>query len=226
MTQFLAAFIAGVGTFFLPCILPLLPGYLSLISGYSAAELLKDSEGKHSRRVLQGALLFCAGFSVAFTLLGAAASAAGTLLYEWRGPIMKALGVLMVIMGLQMAGVFKLRMFNYERRVPLKKFSGTPYGAFLMGFAFALGWSPCVGPVLSGILAVAAGQEMGRGMALLFVYSLGLAAPLLAAAWLTVPVFGFLSRFRGGVRKVEIAAGIVLAVFGVLLFSDRLMFVG
>jgi cytochrome c-type biogenesis protein len=226
VTQFLAAFGAGAASFLSPCILPLLPGYLSLISGYSAAELLKDSEGKHSRRVLQGALLFCAGFAIAFSLLGAAASAVGMLLDAWRGPIMKGLGVLMVVMGLQMAGVFDLRFFNYEKRVPLKKFSGTHYGAFLMGFAFALGWSPCIGPILSGILVLAAGQEMGRGMALLFVYSLGLAAPFLAAAWLTVPVFGLLSRFRGGVRKVEIAAGVVLAVFGALLFFDRLMFVG
>lgn len=226
MTQFLAAFGAGAASFLSPCILPLLPGYLSLISGCSAAELLKDSEGKLSRRVLQGALLFCAGFAIAFSLLGAAASAAGALLYDWRGPIMKVLGVLLAVMGLQMAGVFNLRVFNYEKRVPLKKFGGTHYGAFLMGFAFALGWSPCIGPMLSGILALAAGQEMGRGVALLFVYSLGLAVPFLAAAWLTVPVFGFLSRFRGGIRKVEIAAGIVLAVFGVLLFFDRLMFVG
>ncbi len=226
MTQFLAAFGAGAASFLSPCILPLLPGYLSLISGFSAAELLKDSEGRHSRRVLQGALLFCAGFSIAFSLLGAAASAVGMLLDSWRGPIMKGLGVLMVAMGLQMAGVFDLRIFNYEKRVPLKKFSGTHYGAFLMGFAFALGWSPCIGPILSGILVLAAGQEMGRGVALLFVYSMGLAVPFLAAAWLTVPVFGFLSRFRGGVRKVEIAAGVVLAVFGALLFFDRLMFVG
>lgn len=225
MTQFLAAFGAGAASFLSPCILPLLPGYLSLISGCSAAEILKDSEGRLSRRVLQGALLFCAGFAIAFSLLGAAASAAGALLDAWRGPIMKILGALMVAMGLQMAGVFSLRIFNYERRVPLKKFSGTHYGAFLMGFAFALGWSPCIGPILSGILVLAAGQEPGRGMALLFVYSLGLAAPFLAAAWLTVPVFGLLARFQGGVRKVEIAAGAVLALFGALLFFDRLMFV-
>lgn len=226
MTQFLAAFGAGAASFLSPCILPLLPGYLSLISGYSAAELLKDSEGRLSGRVLKGALLFCAGFAIAFSLLGAAASAAGMLLDAWRGPIMKGLGVLMVVMGLQMAGLFDLRMFNYEKRVPLKKFSGTSYGAFLMGFAFALGWSPCIGPILSGILVLAAGQAVGKGMALLFVYSLGLAAPFLAAAWLTVPMFNFLSRFRGGVRKVEVAAGVILTVFGLLLFFDRLMFVG
>jgi len=226
VTQFLAAFGAGAASFLSPCILPLLPGYLSLISGYSASELLKDSEGRLSRGVLKGALLFCAGFAIAFTLLGAAASAVGMLLDAWRGPVMKALGALMVLMGLQMAGLFELKLFNYERRVPLKKFSGTAYGAFLMGFAFALGWSPCIGPILSGILVLAAGQEVGRGMSLLFVYSLGLAAPFLAAAWLTVPVFGFLARFRGGMRKVEIAAGAVLVVFGVLLMLDRLMFVG
>jgi len=226
VTQFLAAFGAGAASFLSPCILPLLPSYLSLISGYSASELLKDSEGRLSRGVLKGALLFCAGFVIAFTLLGAAASAVGMLLDAWRGPLMKALGALMVVMGLQMTGLFELKLFNYEKRVPLKKFSGTHFGAFLMGFAFALGWSPCIGPILAGILVLAAGQEVGRGMALLFVYSLGLAAPFLAAAWLTVPVFGFLAKFRGGVRKVEIAAGAVLVVFGVLLMADRLMFVG
>ncbi len=226
MTQFLAAFGAGAASFLSPCILPLLPGYLSLISGYSASELLKDPEGRLSRGVLKGALLFCAGFVIAFTLLGAAASAVGALLDAWRGPLMKALGALMVVMGLQMTGLFELKLFNYEKRVPLKKFSGTRSGAFLMGFAFALGWSPCIGPILAGILVLAAGQEVGRGMALLFVYSLGLAAPFLAAAWLTVPVFGFLAKFRGGARKVEIAAGAVLVVFGVLLMVDRLMFVG
>jgi cytochrome c-type biogenesis protein len=225
MGQFLAAFGAGVMSFFSPCILPLLPAYLSMLSGFSAAEIMKGDAKVVTRKVVGNAAIFIAGFTLAFALMGAAASSVGDLLASHKDLLMKVFGVVMTLLGLHMAGLFNLGFLNYEKRFSMRGITQGPAGSFMMGFAFALGWSPCIGPILAVILGMAAvAGTAGKGVALLVTYSAGMALPLLAAAFLTARFFAFMARFKTAMRYVEIAAGAVLAVAGVLLFLDKLSF--
>jgi cytochrome c-type biogenesis protein len=227
MGQFWAAFGAGVMSFFSPCILPLLPAYLSMLSGFSAAELLKGDAKVATRKVVINAAIFIAGFTLAFSIMGAAASSIGDLLATHKDMLMKVFGAVMVLLGVHMTGVFNLNFLNYEKRFSMRNIAQGPAGSFLMGFAFALGWSPCIGPILAVILGMAAvSGTAAKGVALLLAYSAGMAIPLLLAAVMTARFFAFMARFRGAMRYVEIVAGVVLAAAGVLLFMDKLMIVG
>lgn len=226
MGQFLAAFGAGVMSFFSPCILPLLPAYLSMLSGFSAAEIAKGGAKVVTRKVVGNAAVFVAGFTLTFALMGAAASSAGGLLASHKDALIKIFGVAMALLGLHMTGLFNLNFLNYEKRFSMRGITQGPAGSFLMGFAFALGWSPCIGPILAVILGMAAvAGTAGKGVALLLTYSAGMALPLLAAAFLTGRFFAFMARFKTAMRYVEIAAGVILTAAGVLLFLDKLMFV-
>jgi cytochrome c-type biogenesis protein len=227
MLQYLAAFGAGVMSFFSPCVLPLLPGYLSMLSGFSAGELLRGDVKVSSRKVVLNALFFAAGFSLVFSLMGAAASGAGELLAAHKGVLLKVFGTVIALFGVHMTGLININPLNYDRRFSMRSLGGGYAGSFLMGLAFALGWSPCIAPILSGILAIAAvSGEVGRGVSLLLVYSAGLAVPLLAAAFLTAQFFFFVGRFKKALRWVELASGVMLIAVGALLFFDRLMFIG
>lgn len=227
MGQFLAAFTAGLASFFSPCILPLLPAYLSMLSGFSASEIVQGNASVVTRKVVGNAAIFIAGFSLAFSLMGAAASGVGDLLAAHKELLIKMFGVMMVLLGAHMTGLFSLNFLNYEKRFSMRGITQGPAGSFLMGFAFALGWSPCIGPILAVILGMAAvAGTMGKGVALLLAYSAGLAVPLLAAAFLTAEFFAFMARFKTAMRYVEIAAGVVLAIAGALLFLNKLMFWG
>jgi cytochrome c-type biogenesis protein len=227
MGQFWAAFGAGVMSFFSPCILPLLPAYLSMLSGFSAAELLKGDAKVATRKVVINAAIFIAGFTLAFSIMGAAASSIGDLLATHKDMLMKVFGAVMVLLGVHMTGVFNFNFLNYEKRFSMRNIAQGPAGSFLMGFAFALGWSPCIGPILAVILGMAAvSGTAAKGVALLLAYSAGMAIPLLLAAVMTARFFAFMARFRGAMRYVEIVAGVVLAAAGVLLFMDKLMIVG
>ncbi|OGR43704.1 MAG: hypothetical protein A2X35_08570 [Elusimicrobia bacterium GWA2_61_42] len=226
MGQFFAAFGAGLMSFFSPCILPLLPAYLSMLSGFSASEIVKGDAKVVTRKVVGNAVIFIAGFTLAFALMGAAASSVGDLLASQKDLLMKVFGVVMVLLGLHMTGLFNLNFLNYEKRFSMRGITQGPAGSFLMGFAFALGWSPCIGPILAVILGMAAvAGTAGKGVALLVAYSAGMAVPLLAAAFLTARFFAFMARFKTAMRYVEIAAGVILAAAGVLLFLDKLMFI-
>ncbi|OGR66009.1 MAG: hypothetical protein A2X31_12375 [Elusimicrobia bacterium GWB2_63_22] len=226
MGQFITAFGAGLMSFFSPCILPLLPAYLSMLSGFSASEIMKGDAKVVTRKVVGNAAIFIAGFSLAFALMGAAASGIGELLAEHKDVLMKVFGVTMVLLGAHMTGLFNLNLLNYEKRFSTRGLAQGPLGSFLMGFAFALGWSPCIGPILAVILGMAAvAGTASKGVALLLAYSAGMAVPLLAAAFLTARFFAFMARFKGAMRYVEIAAGVILAAAGVLLFFDKLMFI-
>lgn len=227
MGQFWAAFGAGVMSFFSPCILPLLPAYLSMLSGFSAAELLKGDAKVATRKVVINAAIFIGGFTLAFSIMGAAASSIGDLLATHKDLLMKVFGAVMVLLGVHMTGVFNFNFLNYEKRFSMRNIAQGPAGSFLMGFAFALGWSPCIGPILAVILGMAAvSGTAAKGVALLLAYSAGMAIPLLLAAFMTARFFAFMARFRGAMRYVEIVAGVVLAAAGVLLFMDKLMIVG
>jgi cytochrome c-type biogenesis protein len=224
--QFLPAFAAGAASFFSPCVLPLLPAYLSMISGFSASEIMKGSPELPVRRVAGRAALFIAGFTLAFAAMGAAASSVGGLLIDHKPLLLKIFGAAMVLLGLHMTGLFNIKFLNYEKRFRLGAAAGGPAGAFLMGFAFALGWSPCIGPILGVILGMAAvAGTAAKGVALLLAYSAGLALPLLAAALLTARFFALIARFKAAMRYVEITAGAVIAAAGALLFTDRFMWI-
>lgn len=225
MGEFLAAFGAGVASFFSPCILPLLPAYLSMLSGFSAGEIVKGDAKVVTRKVVGNALIFVTGFTLAFAAMGAAASGIGELLIDHKYTLMKVFGVAMVLLGVHMTGLLNLNFLNYEKRFSTRGLAQGPLGSFLMGFAFALGWSPCIGPILAVILGMAAvSGTAAKGTALLVTYAAGMAIPLLAAAALTAKFFAFMARFRSAMRYVEIVAGIVLAAAGALLFFDRLVF--
>lgn len=227
MGQFAAAFGAGLASFFSPCILPLLPAYLSMLSGFSASEIVKGDANVVTRKVVWNAVIFVTGFSLAFALMGAAASGIGELLAAHKDLLMKVFGAVMVLLGAHMTGLFNLNFLNYEKRFSTRGLAQGPAGSFLMGFAFALGWSPCIGPILAVILGMAAvSGTAAKGMALLLTYSAGMALPLLAAALLTARFFALLARFKAAMRYVEIAAGVILAAAGALLFFDKLNFWG
>ena len=225
MGQFAAAFSAGLMSFFTPCILPLLPAYLSMLSGFSASEIVKGDAKVVTRKVVGSAFIFIAGFTLAFALMGAAASGIGGLLASHKEALMKIFGAVMVLLGAHMTGLFSFSFLNYEKRFSTRGIAQGPLGSFLMGFAFALGWSPCIGPILAVILGMAAvSGTAAKGVALLLAYSAGMALPLLAAAFLTARFFAVMARFKAALRYVEIAAGALLAAAGVLLFFDKLIF--
>jgi len=225
MGELITAFTAGLLSFFSPCILPLLPAYLSMLSGFSASEIMKGDAKVATRKVVISALIFIAGFTLTFAAMGAAASGIGGLLNDYKYQLMKALGVMMVLFGVHMTGLINLNFLNYEKRLNTRGLAQGPFGAFFMGLAFALGWSPCIGPILATILGLAAASgTAGKGVLLLVVYSAGMAIPLLIAAAAAAKFFALMARFKTAMRYVEIVAGVVLAAAGVLLFLDKLVF--
>lgn len=220
----LGALLAGVLSFLSPCVLPLVPAYLSMITGLTIEELGDD--GGSQWKVLFSSILFVLGFSLVFILLGASASAAGKFLVEHRRFINLFLGSLVVFMGLFIAGLFKIPRLYGERRFHLTRDFLSPLGplaAMAMGSAFALGWTPCVGPILSSILAyAAASNSLSRGVLLLSVYSLGLAIPFILVGLFYSRAIVALQWFKRNQRSVDIVAGALLVGLGVLLIFDSL----
>jgi cytochrome c-type biogenesis protein len=217
-----AAFIAGVVSFLSPCVLPLVPGYISFMSGLTLEELDKDGKSglKHAG---WESVFFVAGFGLVFTALGASATAAGQFLSAHLHWISKLAGAVIVAFGLHLMGVMPISFLYYQKRADLAGFQPGYLGSFAMGLAFAFGWTPCIGPILGAILAVAAVQEtVGRGMSLLLVYSLGLGVPFIATGFALGAFMRFFSRYKRHIRKGEIAAGALLVLIGVLIFSGKL----
>ncbi|HEX3684740.1 MAG TPA: cytochrome c biogenesis protein CcdA, partial [Bryobacteraceae bacterium] len=175
----IAAFFAGLISFLSPCVLPLVPGYLSLISG-AGLEELKAPQAQLMRRVMVNSVGFILGFSVVFIVLGAAATEVGQMLGMYKHTLARVAGVVIILFGLHLTGIFKIKALYTDARLHSVKGSNTPFGAFVIGFAFAFGWTPCLGPILSAILALAEEQNtLAKGVLLLAVYSLGLAVPFL-----------------------------------------------
>jgi cytochrome c-type biogenesis protein len=215
-----AALIAGLISFLSPCVLPLVPPYLVYLSGLSL-ERFADAgpEPAVRRETVIGAVLFVLGFSSIFVALGASASAIGGLIRLYSDVFAKAAGAAIIIMGLHFLGVFRIGLLMREKRVAMVKPVGL-WGAYVMGLAFAFGWTPCIGPILAAILAVAASEAtVVKGAGLLAVYSLGLGIPFLLAAFAVEPFAAFLARFRGHLAKVEKVMGALLVLTGLAFLT-------
>jgi len=232
----LTVFLAGILSFISPCVLPLVPPYLTYLAGVSVDELTERADvsaggeatlsltrGGLRNRVLVNAALFVCGFSVVFVSLGAGASGIGGLVRQYQDVLAMVAGAIIIIMGLHFLGLFKLGLLYREARfqVSTETARGASLGgSFLMGLAFAFGWTPCIGPVLGAVLSVAGARDtVGEGAWLLAVYSAGLGVPFLLAALFAGPFMRFLSRFKSHLGAVEKIMGGLLVLTGVLFLT-------
>lgn len=221
------AFLAGILSFLSPCILPLVPAYLTYISGISFAEL-KDEKTPTSGRVhvFWHALLFVSGFSLIFIALGAltglASASVNFYLRDALGVVQKVGGVLVFLFGIHLSGVYRFRFLLREKQIHLQHKPTGLIGTFLIGIVFAAGWTPCVGPILGTILAVVAGSSgsVKQGTILLSFYSAGLGIPFLVSALAFHRLFCVFDRFKKRLRQLELLTGLLLMIIGVLLFFD------
>jgi cytochrome c-type biogenesis protein len=215
------AFTAGLFSFLSPCVLPLFPSYVSFITGMSVADLTADLTAATRRRVLLHAVAFILGFSAVFVALGASFSAAGQFLLDYRDWIRRIGGALIVVFGLYIAGVLKIGFFGRTQQWQLREKPAGYLGSLAVGITFAIGWTPCVGPILGAILSLAGTAEtVQRGIGLLIAYSAGLGLPFLLSALALGPFLTFFKRYRPFIPVVERAAGLVLVVVGVLVYTN------
>jgi cytochrome c-type biogenesis protein len=216
-----AAFLAGIVSFLSPCVLPLVPPYLCFITGASLDDLHESPDARFDAPV--AALLFVLGFATVFVLLGASASWAGQLLREHLTLLGQIAGAVIILMGLHFLGLFRIGALNRDIRYRHEVQPASLLGAYLVGLAFAFGWTPCISPVLGTILAVAAGQDsVGQGAFLLAVYSAGLGIPFLVAAFAVGGFLGFFRRFRAHLGTVEKVMGGALVVTGIMFLTGTI----
>jgi cytochrome c-type biogenesis protein len=217
------AVLAGLVSFLSPCVLPLVPPYLCYMAGVSLDQLTAEGEERVARRtVMVSALAFVLGFSTIFVSLGAAASAIGQLVRTYLDVLSVAGGVIIIVMGLHFLGVFRIPLLYRQARIERQHPAG-PVGSYVMGLAFAFGWTPCIGPVLAAILAVAGTEAtVTRGAGLLAAYSLGLGIPFLVAGLFAGPFMGFMRRFRAHLGTVEKVMGGALVLTGILFITGNL----
>ena len=218
----LAAFLAGILSFLSPCVLPLVPGYVSLISG-ATVEGLQSDERPMLGTVMLHSLTFILGFSVVFIALGAVATSIGQLANEYHNLLAKIAGVIVIVFGLHLTGLLKIKALYADKRLHEVKGGSSALGSFAVGFAFAFGWTPCIGPILATILVFAGAQEtVLKGVLLLAVYSLGLAVPFLLTSLGVDRFLGFYTKFRRHLHTVEVVSGVLLIAVGVLIFMNNL----
>jgi len=215
----IAAFVAGVVSFISPCVLPLVPGYVSLISGASVEEL-QSKDRKLLNTVLLHSIMFILGFTVVFVTLGAVATSLGQLAHQYKKELNWVAGAMIIIFGLHLTGVFKIKALYMDKRLHSVGGGKSPIAAFVVGFAFAFGWTPCIGPILATILTFASDQSsVAKGVLLLWVYSLGLAVPFLLTSLGIGRFMSFYGLFRRHLHTVEVISGVLLIVIGVLIFT-------
>jgi len=217
----LAAFFAGLISFLSPCVLPLVPGYVSLISG-AGVEELKSPHSQLMRRVMVNSVGFILGFSIVFVTLGAISTEIGQMAARYKHTLSVVAGVVIIIFGLHLTGIFQIKWLLQDARLHNVKGGSTWAGAFVIGFAFAFGWTPCLGPILTVILGFASQEDtLVKGILLLAVYSMGLAVPFLLTSLLMERFLKFYSRFRSHMHALEVASGGLLIGLGVLLVMGR-----
>ena len=214
---------AGLLSFVSPCVLPLLPAYLGYMTGLSADELDARQDAATRAHVLGRSLAFVLGLSAVFTALGASASLVGQALLQHQTLLLRVAGVLVVVLGLHTLGLIRIPLLYRQARASFGAGRTGYVGALLLGAAFAAGWTPCIGPFLAGLLALASQEQtVGQGMLLLFVYGLGLGIPFVLAGLALGPALRLLRGLRTQMRVLETASGLLLVGMGLLIFSDRL----
>jgi cytochrome c-type biogenesis protein len=222
----LLTFLAGIGSFFSPCILPLIPVYLSFITGLSVNELKSTEESsKDTRKVLKEVILFIIGFSIVFVALGASASSITTLLVKSKKILRIIGGIIIIIFGLHITGLLKIKFLEYEKKIHLetKPILGG-LGSLVVGMTFAIGWTPCIGPILGAILTLAATRTtLLQGVILLSVYSLGLSLPFLITGLAVNQVLKLFTKIKKYLNIITIATGIMLIITGILVLSGRIL---
>jgi len=227
---YLGVLAAGLVSFLSPCVLPLVPPYLGFLGGTSI-ELIAEADprenGDARNRLMLAAVAFVLGFTTVFVALGASASLIGQLLLAWRGWLGIAAGAVIAIFGLHFLGILRIPLLYREARYHTESRPASLAGAYLIGLAFAFGWTPCIGPILSAVITIAGSTaSLGRGVALLFTYSMGLGIPFLLAAVAIGPFLGFMKRFRRHLGTVEKLMGAALVVTGVLMLTGSLNWFG
>tara|TARA_B100000579_G_scaffold412651_1_gene404567 strand:+ start:739 stop:1446 length:708 start_codon:yes stop_codon:yes gene_type:complete len=221
MIEFLIAFGAGLISFLSPCVLPLIPGYISFISGQSLQELLS------SKRInFLPLILFCLGFSTVFIILGASASFLGQKLLQNSEILRIIAGVVIIIFSLQLVGLINIGYLNLEKRFEAKN-SQNIFFPYVIGLAFGFGWTPCIGPILGSILALASIEEtLSRAILLLSFYSLGLAIPFVLSGYLIQKFLLFSKNFKRNINLISKIGGIILLITGILILTNQLQAIG
>ena len=225
------AFAAGLISFLSPCVLPLVPGYVSFISGVSFAEIREKQGGapflsKETRIILYNSIFFIFGFSIVFILLGATATWIGAFISSKISILTKLAGLIIIFFGIYMMGFIRPRFLYREARFQIKDKQFGYVGALLIGAAFAFGWTPCIGPILAGILTFAGTLEnVNQGVILLLMYSLGLGIPFLLTAIGINQFWRFFNRIKRHLRLLEVISGIVMVVLGFMIFTNKLILI-
>jgi cytochrome c-type biogenesis protein len=219
------AFLAGLISFVSPCVLPIVPPYMAYLAGLTFDELQSEERGAEAtRRLILAAVGFVLGFTTVFVALGATASLIGQSIARYFDVLAIVAGAIIVVMGLHFLGVFRIGLFYREARVQVNRKPTGAFSAYVMGLAFAFGWTPCVGPVLAAILFVAGAEATAaRGAVLLAVYSLGIGLPFLLAAVFATRFLGWAARFKRHMHKVEMAMGAILVVTGILFMTGQMV---
>ena len=221
MFEILVAFGAGLISFLSPCVLPLIPGYISYISGNSLSELIEKKNVN-----LIPIILFTVGFSIVFIVLGAASTFLGQVLLQNSFELRMAAGLVIIILSLHIIGLINLQFLNYEKRIQTNTNTNF-YSPILIGMAFAFGWTPCIGPILGSILVLAATEEsINRGILLLIFYSLGLALPFILSGYLIQKFLMFSKNFKKNIYLVSKIGGIILLITGILILTNQLQALG
>ena len=221
MFELFIAFGAGLISFLSPCVLPLIPGYISYISGSSLSELVEKKNIN-----LTPMILFTVGFSIVFIIFGAASTLLGQVLLQNSFELRILAGLTIVILSLHIIGVINLKFLNYEKRIQ-KNINSSFYSPILIGMAFAFGWTPCIGPILGSILVLAATEEnINRGIFLLISYSLGLALPFILSGYLIQKFLIFSKNFKKNINLVSKVGGIILLITGILILTNQLQALG
>jgi len=221
MPELLIAFSAGLISFLSPCVLPLIPGYISYVSGSSFNELI---EKKNTNLI--PIILFTVGFSIVFIIFGAASTFLGQLLLQNSFELRIAAGVIIIIFSLQIIGVINLKFLNYEKRIQTNN-NKNIFSPIILGAAFGFGWTPCIGPILGSILVLAATEEsVNKGILLLFFYSLGLAIPFILSGYLIQKFLIFSKNFKKNINLVSKIGGLILLITGILILTNQLQALG